>query len=186
LPLETERLRLEPYAPQHAPEILDYYSRNRPHLDPWEPARAPSFYTLDFHQRECEQAEAANRRGEFVRFAAFAKDGGALVSLVNLWNIRRGVVHCAIIGYSVDAAHEGRGYATEAAGAAVDHGFGALNLHRLETSYHPTNERSGRVLRKLGFTVEGYARDYLYMRGAWRDAVLVARTNPAWVPLNSD
>jgi len=182
LPLETERLRLEPYAPQHAQEILDYYSRNRPHLDPWEPARAASFYTLDYQRNECEQAEAANRRGEFVRFAAFAKDGGALVALVNLWNIRRGVIHSATIGYSVDAAHEGRGYATEAAGAAVDHGSGALNLHRVETSYHPTNERSGRVLRKLGFTVEGYARDYLYMRGAWRDAILVSRTNPAWVP----
>ena len=38
-------------------------------------------------------------------------------------------------------------------------------------NYVPTNERSGRVLRRLGFVVEGYARDYLFIGGAWRDHV---------------
>jgi ribosomal-protein-alanine N-acetyltransferase len=180
--IETERLRLELYAPQHAPQILAYYERNRAHLEPWEPTRDAAFYTLGFQHDECVKAEAAFLRGEYVRFAVFAKDDGALVGLFNLWNIRRGVIHCAIIGYSVDGACEGRGYATEAGGAVVDYAFGSLRLHRVETSYHPLNERSGRVLRKLGFAVEGYARDYLYMRGAWRDAILVARTNPDWTP----
>jgi ribosomal-protein-alanine N-acetyltransferase len=30
-------------------------------------------------------------------------------------------------------------------------------------------------LRALGFTVEGYARDYLFIDGAWRDHVLTAK-----------
>lgn len=46
-------------------------------------------------------------------------------------------------------------------------------------NYVPTNERSGRLLRRLGFTVEGYARDYLFIDGAWRDHVLTSLTNPA-------
>jgi len=66
----------------------------------------------------------------------------------------------------------------EAAGAVVTYAFETLRLHRLETSYQPTNERSGRVLRKLGFVVEGYARDYLFLNGAWRDGILAARINP--------
>ena len=45
-------------------------------------------------------------------------------------------------------------------------------------NYMPINERSGRLLRSLGFQVEGYARDYLYVGGAWRDHVLTALTNP--------
>lgn len=62
----------------------------------------------------------------------------------------------------------------------VRYAFDVLNLHRLETSYQPANERSGRVLRKLGFVVEGYARDYLLLNGSWRDGILVSLTNPDW------
>ncbi|BDE08173.1 alanine acetyltransferase [Vulcanimicrobium alpinum] len=180
--MTTDRLRLKPYSVRHAPAILDYYLRNRAHLERWEPERPPEFYALAYHLRECERAESAARNGEYVRFAAFARDGDALIALVNLWNIRRGVIHAAIIGYSADEAHGGNGYATEAAGAVVGYAFDVLKLHRVETSYHPLNERSGRVLRKLGFAVEGYARDYLYMNGRWNDAILVSRINPQWRP----
>jgi ribosomal-protein-alanine N-acetyltransferase len=50
-----------------------------------------------------------------------------------------------------------------------------LGLHRVEANYQPNNERSGRLLRALGFTVEGYARAYLYIDGEWRDHVLTAK-----------
>ena len=48
----------------------------------------------------------------------------------------------------------------------------------IQAAYVPANERSGRLLRRLGFTVEGYARDYLYIGGAWRDHIVTARTRP--------
>jgi [ribosomal protein S5]-alanine N-acetyltransferase len=179
--LGTQRLVLEPVTVAHAEQILDYYVRNQAHLAPWEPSRPPRFYTVEYHREQCEKAVVARARDENARFAVFSREGGALVALFNLWEIRRGVIECAIIGYSVDEGHGGRGIATEAGAAVVDYGFGTLKLHRIETSYHPMNERSGRVLRKLGFAVQGYARDYLYMRGAWHDGILVARVNPDWV-----
>jgi [ribosomal protein S5]-alanine N-acetyltransferase len=180
--LRTARLRLEPLGPQHAAALLAYYERNREHLEPWEPQRSADFFTLAHHALEGERAVVAAAQERDVRFIVFERDGTEIVGLMNLWNIRRGVVQAAIIGYSIDAAHEGRGYATEAGHAVVDYAFETLRLHRIETSYQPTNERSGRVLRKLGFTVEGYARDYLYLNGAWRDAILVARTNASAPP----
>jgi ribosomal-protein-alanine N-acetyltransferase len=178
--LTTERLTLEPLSERHAAAFLAYHERNRAHLKQWEPARPESFYTLETQQSETLACEADAQRGVLERFVAFADGGADIVASINLWNIRRGSIHAAIIGYSVDARYEGQGYATEAAGAVVRYAFEELNLHRLETSYQPANERSGRVLRKLGFVVEGYARDYLFLNGAWRDGILVSLTNPDW------
>lgn len=57
----------------------------------------------------------------------------------------------------------------------VDFAFEALGLHRVMANYQPANERSGRFLRRLGFVPEGYARDYLYINGMWRDHILTSR-----------
>jgi ribosomal-protein-alanine N-acetyltransferase len=47
-------------------------------------------------------------------------------------------------------------------------------------NYIPCNERSARVLKRLGFEVEGYARDYLFLAGNWQDHVLTSLINPSW------
>jgi ribosomal-protein-alanine N-acetyltransferase len=52
--------------------------------------------------------------------------------------------------------------------------FKELKMHRVAAAYIPTNERSGALLRRLGFTVEGYARDYLFINGRWRDHILTS------------
>ena len=64
----------------------------------------------------------------------------------------------------------------------MKHAFETLQLHRVTANYQPTNERSAKLLRRLGFVVEGYARDMLYMRGTFRDHVLTSLANPAWQP----
>jgi len=179
----TDRLVIEPLTITHAPAYLAYLTRNRAHLEPWEPARQPEFYTLAYHMAAIAAHELDPLAGTSARFVGFARDGrDDVVTNVNLWMITRGVGHHATIGYSVDASAQGAGIATEAVGAVVRYAFETLGLHRVQTSYQPTNERSGRVLRKLGFVVEGYARDYLLVAGAWRDGILVSRTNPEWRP----
>jgi ribosomal-protein-alanine N-acetyltransferase len=178
--LATERLVLEPLSTRHAEAFLAYHVRNRAHLERWEPQRDESFYALDRQRAEIRASEADAQAGVSARFVALRPGDPEIVASVNLWNIRRGVSHSAVIGYSVDARYEGRGFVTEAARAVIRYAFDVLNLHRLETSYQPTNERSGRVLRRLGFAVEGYARDYLFLNGAWRDGILVSLTNPSW------
>ncbi len=43
-------------------------------------------------------------------------------------------------------------------------------------NYQSVNERSVKLLRRLGFIAECYARDSLYIGGAWHDHVLTALT----------
>lgn len=54
------------------------------------------------------------------------------------------------IGYMLDPPHWGQGYATEAATAVMRYAFDQLKLERLIALVRPKNERSIRVLEKLG------------------------------------
>jgi len=52
--------------------------------------------------------------------------------------------------------------------------FQEIGLHRVEAACIPTNEASRRLLQRLGFTQEGYARRYLCINGVWQDHLLFA------------
>ena len=58
------------------------------------------------------------------------------------------------IGFALLDEHSGRGYALEAAAAVVRHARETLKIPRLLAIVSPSNERSGRVLEKLGFQLE--------------------------------
>jgi ribosomal-protein-alanine N-acetyltransferase len=59
---------------------------------------------------------------------------------------------CVEIGWRLAAAYWGKGYATEAAKAAVRLGFERLGLDQIVAFTVPQNQRSRRVMEKLGMT----------------------------------
>jgi RimJ/RimL family protein N-acetyltransferase len=78
-------------------------------------------------------------------------------------------IRTAMIGYTLDPAHQGRGYAVEAAGALVDRVFDRLHVHRVAATLDPKNVTSARVLEQLGFRYEGCGVKAAYVRGEWAD-----------------
>jgi [ribosomal protein S5]-alanine N-acetyltransferase len=64
---------------------------------------------------------------------------------------------------------------TDAVRALIPFAFRTLNLHRLEAACIPANKASIGLLEKVGFTREGYAREYLCINGVWQDHLLYAR-----------
>jgi ribosomal-protein-alanine N-acetyltransferase len=56
------------------------------------------------------------------------------------------------IGWRLSAAHWGHGYATEAARAVIAHAFGPIGLQELVSMTVLQNERSWRVMERLGMT----------------------------------
>ena len=68
---------------------------------------------------------------------------------------------CVEIGWRLPRAHWGQGYATEAARAWLDHGFGTLGLTEIVAFTDRANLRSLAVMRRLGM-VRDPARDFDY------------------------
>ncbi len=56
------------------------------------------------------------------------------------------------IAWRLARAYWGRGYASEAARAALDYGFGELGLAEIVAVTVPANQRSRRVMERLGMT----------------------------------
>ena len=79
------------------------------------------------------------------------------------WRHRRGEV-----GFVLATEAWGHGYGLEAMRAVVDHAAG-LGLKRLWARAHAGNERSERLLQRLGFAEEGYLRGHIQRAGERRD-----------------
>jgi ribosomal-protein-alanine N-acetyltransferase len=179
--LETERLTLMLPPPEMAAKLLTYAYENEQHLAPWEPPRPEGYLTEGYWYRRLERNLDELARDASLRLCLFRRrdPDGPVIGHVNFNQLIRGAFQSCTLGYSLDRRCEGRGMMSEALTTAIPYVFGALGLHRVQANYIPTNERSGKVLRRLGFVVEGYARDYLFIGGAWRDHVLTALTNPS-------
>lgn len=177
--LDTQRLRLLPARPELAAAALDYHLRNRAHLEPWNPTAGPQFYTEAHWAMQLRQAARSWEEGVSARFLlATPAEPERIIGTVSFSNIVRGVFQACHLGYGIDRAREGQGLMREALQAAIAFAFADLKLHRIQANYQPHNVRSAALLQKLGFAIEGQAKDYLFLDGAWRDHVLTSLTNP--------
>jgi [ribosomal protein S5]-alanine N-acetyltransferase len=68
----------------------------------------------------------------------------------------------------------GHGYATEATCRLLAFGFDELGLHKISATCDPENRASVAVLTKCGMHQEGVLRDHAYVRGEWRDRLLLS------------
>ncbi len=172
---------------EDVPALLRFFTENREHMAPWEPPRPADFLTEDFWRVQVGRHHRAFESGAAVMLFMFLReDPGEVVGQISLTSIVRGPADMCVLGYAVAARRQGQGYMHEGLQAAIEYAFGGLNLHRVMANFMPHNVRSNAVLRRLGFTVEGYARDYLFIGGAWRDHVLTALTNPQWESTDGD
>lgn len=180
LVLFGERVVLSLPGADAAARMVSYFETNRAHLTPWEPPFPDGLFTNAFWERRLELNQREYRDGTSIRLVMAARDDpdGPIIGMANFTQFIRGAAMCCTLGYSLDQDAQGKGLMTEALRVAIRHLFETVGVHRVQASYIPTNERSGLLLRRLNFVVEGYARDYLFINGGWRDHVLTSLTNP--------
>ena len=177
--IETPRTIMTIGQPKHAQAMLDFMWENRAHLEPWEPLRAENFYTLEASRDRLEQSALACRNGSAMHFIAFDKASGEVIGGCNFANIIRRVYQACHLGYAIGAKWQGQGLMHEVAEAGIGYMFNTAGLHRVMANHMPSNVKSERLLQKLGFEREGYAKSYLKIAGKWEDMVLNSKVNPA-------
>jgi ribosomal-protein-serine acetyltransferase len=78
------------------------------------------------------------------------------------------------LGYWLGSAHTGRGYVTRAARLLIAHALDDLDYHRVEILIAVDNERSRRVVERLGAPLEATLRERILVGDVWHDALLYA------------
>ncbi len=79
----------------------------------------------------------------------------------------------AEVGYDLARAYWGQGIGSEAVRAVLHFGFTQLNLNRIEAATIADNHESVKMLKKLGFTLEGIRRGYSWEEdGTFHDSAM--------------
>jgi ribosomal-protein-alanine N-acetyltransferase len=176
--VRTQRTHIRLVDETDAPKLLRYRVENREHLAPWEPLREASYYTLEHCVQTITDGREAAQLDRSYPFIVLSPDERDMLASFTLANLMRGAFQACLLGYGVAASQQGRGLMHEALQAGLDLAFDALDLHRVMANYLPRNERSGRLLERLGFEREGYAKRYLQIAGVWEGHILTARIRP--------
>ena len=160
------------------PTIGDYAQwarlrdESRAFLAPWEPIWPADDLTRLAFRRRLRRYQREVKNGTGYPYFVFSPDSETLLGGLTLAQIQRGVTQSAVLGYWMGARYAGRGLMTAAARAVVGVAFDQFHLNRVEAACLPRNAASIRLLEKVGFTREGYARKYLCIDGRWQDHVL--------------
>ncbi len=161
-----------------APQMSDFHgwvylrASSQDFLMPWEPTWPRDDLTKSSFKRRLKRYVRDMRDDLAYPFLIFDTDSDNIVGGLTLSNVRRGVAQTCALGYWIGAPYARCGHMTAAVRGIIPYVFKTLQLHRLEAACLPSNEASVRLLKKSGFTEEGYARRYLRINGKWQDHLL--------------
>lgn len=161
--------------------LVKFSENNVEHFQPTGLIVLPDDLTIEKWQKYITTAQQELDELKAVRFLIFHKDNNAVpIGKINYSQIFKGLFQACYLGYGIDKDFEGKGIMTRALRLTNNYMFEKVNLHRIMANYLPDNLASARLLAKLGFVIEGTAKDYLMVKGVWRDHVLTSLTNQNW------
>ena len=177
--LNTPRLILRLPNEADSFQFQAFDERNMNHLSPW---RSKAVEPRIDHKAQLIKWAQEFKEDRSIRFLLFLKEKpeGEIIGFCNFSQIFRGPFQACYLGYHIDATFERKGLMSEAVAKAIEYMFETQNLHRIMANYMPSNERSARLLHKLGFRLEGNAKNYLLINGQWEDHILTSLTNENW------
>jgi len=176
--LLTPRLVIRRFVPGDAaafaryrsiPEVARFQSWSAPY--PLEQAEAFVAWLADAHP---------DAPGEWFQLAIAQRDRPDRLIGDCGFRARGNEPAIADIGFTLDPAAQGHGYATEAIGEVVRYLFEDRGKHKVCADCDTRNDRSWRLLERLGFQREGELREAFRDAGGWASEYLYGLLAPTW------
>lgn len=173
--LPTERLLLRPLVAADAgalfavfsdPEVVRYWS-------------SPAWTGIEQADKYIAGAQEALANGTALRLGIEVAASGRLIGQAALYSFDQQNRRCDV-GYALGRPHWGQGYLGEALAALLAHGFGALDLNRVEADIDPRNAASAKALVRLGFGHEGLLRERWIVNGEICDTAFYGLLRSDW------
>lgn len=173
--LETERLVLRRFRMGDMEDVFEYAS------DP-EVTRFVVFEThrtLDDTREFLERVLSRGLDSGVLTFAVEVKESWKVIGNCSIWVVDDRSKR-AEVGYAINPAYRGKGYAPEALRAVIELGFGVLELNRIAGLAMLDNPASVRVMEKAGMKYEGTLREYMMIKGRFYDLQVCAMVRQEW------
>jgi ribosomal-protein-serine acetyltransferase len=154
--IQTERLILRSARAGDGLALRDAIGVSLTEFYPWLSFSA-ELSDLEALERVSRLGETAFLEDEFYIWRVWEPDG-LLVGSVDLHSFNRAVPSCEI-GFWLRTDRTGQGFAQEFVAAAIEIAHKTLNVERIEACCDVRNERSWRLVERLGFAFEGIARN---------------------------
>lgn len=116
--------------------------------------------------------------GNWFQFGVALKDSDELIG--DLYFKLDGAGNQAEIGFTFAPTFQGRGLATEAVKALLNHAFTNEGIHRVYGSTDPRNTSSIKLMKRLGMRQEAHHLEALWFKGEWADDVVFAILAREW------
>lgn len=178
LPILTERLCLRAYREDDLENL--FRLRSNPDVvellygDPLTEEEAPEFLARYM------SASGFDADGDELMLAVERRKDSAFLGSLKLQILS--VEHLqGEIGYVFDPRYHGKGYAREAATAALDLGFRHFGMHRISAHCDVRNTASWRLMQKLGMKREAHFREREFFKGAWAEDFIYAILAREWL-----
>jgi ribosomal-protein-alanine N-acetyltransferase len=142
-------------------ELLQLFTASRTHLR--------SYGTTSFDRTRFDEMLGSARLDSTAAYVICLRSNDRIVGQITLSQTFRKSFQNAYLGYQLFNGFTGRGYMTGAVQLILKSAFTELELHRVEANVQPENKPSIAVLKRNGFTKEGFSRRYLKIGGRWRD-----------------
>lgn len=175
LNIETERLYLDVLNEDFAPEVLDFFNRNKGYFEQFEPILSQDFYTQEHQEQILEYEFDRILDGDMIRYWLSTKDNpGVIIGTISYRNIIRRVYNSCTVGYKMDMNYQNKGYCTEALDYTLKNVIAPSGIHRVEAFIMPSNAPSLHMVEKVGFAREGLLKDKFTLNDKRLDHYLYA------------
>ncbi|WP_245895101.1 GNAT family N-acetyltransferase [Devosia submarina] len=176
-PLQTERLTLRPFTRGDVDGVFAYRQLEEVARFLFDHPLSREECALAVQQRITQTglAEADDK----IILAVELTGTGALIGEVSL--IWRSVeARQGELGWIFHPQYQKQGFATEAANFMLDLAFGPGDMHRVCARCDVRNERSWRLMERLGMRREAHFREHAIFKGSWDEEFIYAILWQEW------